>query len=90
MYFPKKSNNILLGLVSQLNNLFGNEQCFKLITYNLQASIIYELVLTEKGLQSHLNLGILTIDIRYKYSFSDMNAYLNGLIRGIKIIKNIN
>lgn len=80
MYFPKKYDNELNGLVAQLNKLLGG-QFFKLITYNLHASIIYELAPVKINKQ----LLDLSIDTRYKYSFRDMRAYLNGLIRGIKL-----
>lgn len=79
MYFPKKYDNELNGLVAQLNKLLGG-QFFKLISNHSQSCIIYELVLIKTD--SLLNLSI---DTRYEYSFKEMRAYLNGLIRGIKL-----
>lgn len=79
MYFPKKYDNELNGLVAQLNKLLGG-QFFKLILHHSQSCIIYELALIKTD--SLLNLSI---DTRYEYSFKEMRAYLNGLIRGIKL-----
>lgn len=79
MYFPKKYDNELNGLVAQLNKLLRG-QFFKLILHYSQSCIIYELALIKTD--SLLNLSI---DTRYEYSFKEMRAYLNGLIRGIKL-----
>lgn len=83
MYFPKKYNNELHGLVAQLNKLLGDIY-FKLIAYNVKSIIIYELAATEKCINSKKLISLL-IDIRYEYIYKDMKAYLNGLIRGIKL-----
>lgn len=83
MYFPKKYNNELKGLVAQLNKLLG-DNFFKLTAYNIKTTTVYELIATEKCIALN-KLSNLSIDVRYEYSFRDMKAYLNGLIRGIKI-----
>lgn len=83
MYFPKKYNNELKGLVAQLNKLLG-DNFFKLTAYNIKTITVYELMATEKCITLS-KLSNLSIDVRYEYSFRDMKAYLNGLIRGIKI-----
>lgn len=80
MYFPKKYDNELNGLVAQLNKLLGG-QFFKLISHHLQSRIIYELVL----IKADTLLLNSSIDVRYEYTFKEMRAYLNGLIRGIKV-----
>ena len=83
MYFPKKYNSELKGLVAQLNKLLG-DNFFKLIAYNIKTIVVYELMATEKCIALN-KLSTLSIDVRYEYSYRDMKAYLNGLIRGIKI-----
>lgn len=81
-YFPKEQSNPITNMVAELNHIL-NGQYFNVTCETINKEVIYNLNLTQKGLDEKKYLYIPTNE-GFGLNYTKMIYYLQGILIGLR------